>query len=308
MTTFSTMALPIWEKSSSPWPIEKILEPQSDSKFDLTRRDLNILEALLEHRFFTAMQIQRLFFKTKSGYKTCSRRLKTLFEVGLVLRYRPMVYKGEGSAPYIFSLSQLGYEVLNKTRFIHEDISGVFYRADANIVETSRINHELELNEFCLDLFEEASIRKLNFEWIPTRLTRQRFSSGGKTILVEPDAVFHIYTPKGERVLHIEFERSADRRRFRQKIDRWKEYRNKQIWRERYGSEPFILVVGYERSMETGGRKRRVLNSILPLRDIAKFRQFDKIAFLTLEEHRKRTWQCLTTHETTQTIWELLGV
>ncbi len=308
MTFLRTTALPFWEKSEEAWELKRILQPREEDKFNLTSRDLDILQALLEHRFLTLNQIVRIYFRSKSGYYTCSRRMRKLFQIGLVLRYRPLVTKSEGSAPFIFSLSQLGYEVISKTRFLEQDISGLFYREDGNIVELSRILHELELNDFCLDVFEEAIAKKLRFEWTPTRLTRQSFSApGGKTIIIEPDAVFHIYTPKGERILHIEYERSADWRRFRQKIERWTEYRKRQVWRERYGSEPFILVVGHERAVETNGRKRRVVNSILPLQSMAEFRQFENIAFLTLEERQRGGWSCLPMKNTTKTIWDYIS-
>ncbi|MFD1676358.1 replication-relaxation family protein [Alicyclobacillus fodiniaquatilis] len=305
MDFLRTTALPLWERSEEAWELMRILQPIEEDKFNLTSRDLDILQALLEHRFLTLNQIVRIHFRSKSGYYTCSRRMRKLFQIGLVLRYRPMVMKNEGSAPYIFSISQLGYEVISKTRFLEQDISSLYYREDGNIIELSRIIHELELNDFCLDFFEEAIAKKLRFEWTPTRLTRQSFSvTGGKTFTVEPDAVFHIYTQKGERVLHIEYERSADRRRFRQKIERWKAYRKQQAWREKYGAEPFILVVGHERSVETNGRKRRVFNSILPLQSIAEFRQFENIAFLTLDERQKGGWNCLPMKNITKTIWD----
>lgn len=308
MTLLRSSALPYWEKSEEPWEVKRIIQSEEE-KFNLTPRDLDILQTLLEHRFLTLNQLVRIYFRSSSGYYSCSRRMRQLFNVGLVLRYRPLVRKSEGSAPYIFALSQLGYEVLAKVRFLDEDISGMFYREDSNIIEISRIMHELELNEFCLDLFDAAIAKKLRFDWLPTRLTRQSFSaSGGKTIIVEPDAVFHIYTPKGERILHIEYERSADRRRFRQKIDRWTEYRKRQAWRDRYGAEPFILVVGHENAVETNGRKRRVVNSILPLQSIAEFRNFEKIAFLTIEERNRGGWNCLPVNNRTKTIWEHLGV
>lgn len=134
MTFLRTTALPFWEKSEEAWELKRILQPREEDKFNLTSRDLDILQALLEHRFLTLNQIVRIYFRSKSGYYTCSRRMRKLFQIGLVLRYRPLVTKSEGSAPFIFSLSQLGYEVISKTRFLEQDISGLFYRKMATLL------------------------------------------------------------------------------------------------------------------------------------------------------------------------------
>lgn len=85
---------------------------------------------------------------------------------------------------------------------------------------------------------------------------------------------------------------------------KWKLYRGQQVWRERYSSEPLICVIGSRENWETGGRKRRVVRSIQPLRQIALERAFNKICFLPLDEIEKKTWNCLPDRQSTQTIWD----
>ncbi len=305
LTPISYAALPEWQTASEPWPIERILQPKPEDRFRLSDRDVAVLRGLLEHRFLTTQQLARLYFVGKYAHIYCNQRLKILFDRGLVLRYRPKLPRGSGSAQHIFAISYLGYQILS-TLQPDEAFRELFYREEDNFVQVSRIIHELELNNFCIDLHENLQRIGVGFEWEPTKLTRHTFTINGKTITIEPDAVFNIYTSKGERVLHIEYERSADRRRFRQKIERWKLYRNHQAWRDRYGSEPYILVVGYENGVETNGRKCMVPNSILPLRNIAANRQLSHIAFLTLEERESGGWNCLPQSGITQTLWQHL--
>ncbi len=307
-------AIPRWEQNEAPGELESLLH------LGYTERDIDVLQSLLEHRFLTTSQIIRMRFRglsKRSAEEKCRKRMKVLFEKGLVLRYRPKLPPGCGSSQFIYALSHAGFRVIRHLRGHEYDqnVDDMYFR-EGNHVELGRIIHELELNDFCLDVCDELRQRGYEFEWIPTRLTRQSFqTSYGKSAIMEPDAVFTIQTDKGEKVLHIEYERSADRRRFRQKLERWKEYRKTESWRGFYGSEPLIMVVGngFVDETDSAGRKNRTIHSIRPLHAEATRATFPRLVFLTLEERESGGWNCLVYKSTTghffsATIWEHLGI
>lgn len=311
-------ALPRWEHVDAPVELEEIF----NSQIGLTTRDIDVLQSLLEHRFLMTEQIVRMHFRgfnsPRAAVVKCRQRMHVLFEAGLVVRYRPKLPPGYGTSQYLYTLSTAGFRVLRHLRGddYDQDLKDLFFRPENNYVELSRIIHELELNNFCLDVCDELNRRGYKFEWIPTRLTRQTFqTSYGKPAKMEPDAVFVIETDKDEKVLHIEYERSADRRRFRQKLERWNEYRKTGSWRVPYGREPFILVVGNDSVEETDstGRKNRTIHSIRPLYAEATRAIFPRLVFLTLEEREQGGWNCLPYRSPkgqffTLTLWEHLGL
>jgi hypothetical protein len=310
LSTFNSV-IPVWKKTSDPWTIEKILmDIGKEKEFKIQSRDLDILQALLEHRFLTTPQLNRLFFTDgKSGMRYTQRRLKVFFEIGLVMRIRPKDPNELGTKPNIFALTDLGFDLLMKVGRIKKDDQSYFYSERDNLIEFSYIIHDLHLNEICLEIFEEANRRKLSFEWLPTKLCRQKLKMpDGKFRIIEPDAIFIFNTPNKQIVLHIEYERSADDRRFKEKLTKWKLYRGQQAWKERFGSEPFVCVIGEREGLDTGFRKRRVVKSIKPLLRIAYNDAFKRICFLPVDEIFDHTWNCLPYPDNSLSLWEELGL
>lgn len=279
---------------------------QQKGTFSLQERDLSVIQALIEHRFLTTSQIQRMFFGT-GNLRYTQTRLKQLFQIGLTMKMRPMD-DDPGSKETIHAATKTGKDLLLQVgRMDREEANSLFHTESENLVDFSYMLHDLQLNELCLKLFEEADRRKLSFEWLPTKLCRQQVKmEDGKFRVVEPDAVFIFYTQYGQRILHIEYERSADPRRFRQKLHRWNWYRRRQAWKQMFTAEPFILVIGDREGWETGGRKRRVVKSIQPLRDMAHQIQFKQIAFLPIDEIESETWSCLPYPDISHNLWDLL--
>lgn len=219
------------------------------------------------------------------------------------MKVRPQDMEPE-TKPNVFTLTTLGYQLLVQVDRVHKDDM-----KQVTLVEFSYIIHELNLNDVYLSLFDEREKRGLSFEWLPTKLCRHQVRDNfGKLRVVEPDAVFLFYTDEGQVVLHLEYECSADPRRFKQKLERWKLYRQQQIWKERYETEPIICVIGELEGWSTGGRKRRVVNSIKPLVPIALNDGFIHISFLPLDEIEDETYWCLPYRGEQATLWEALGL
>lgn len=308
MTTFSPV-LPYWQRTEQPWSFDSILNKEEQPfDFQLRDRDLDILQACLEHRFLTTLQLHELYFtEGNGGLRYTQRRMKLLYEIGLLMKTRPRT--GEpGSKPNIFALTRLGFDLLVQLDCIdREEGSLVYYSEEDNIISFDYMIHDLHLNELCIQIFKEAKARNLSFEWLPTKLCRQQIRMpGGKERKVEPDAVFLFYQGNEQIALHIEYERAANPRRFREKMTRWKVYRKQQAWKEKYQAEPFILVIGDREGWETGGRKHRVVRSIQPLVNMAYQEGFRKIAFLPTDEVEDGTWNCLPFPDNSETLWDLL--
>lgn len=283
------------------------MDTGKDKKFKIQSRDLDILQALLEHRFLTTQHVQKLFFTDgDSGLRYTQRRLKVLFDIGLVMKVRPKDPNEYGTKPNIFTLTDLGFDFLVKVGRVKKE-SNIFYPERDNFVEFNYIIHDVHLNEICLQIFEEANRRKLSFEWIPTKLCRQKIKfPDGKYRIVEPDAIFVFYSPKGQKVLHIEYERSADPRRFREKLKKWKVYRRQQAWKQQFESEPFICVIGEKEELDLSFRKRRIVKSIQPLSNIAYQSAFRNICFLPTSEVFLNTWNCLPYPDNSFSLWSFL--
>lgn len=305
--SFSSI-IPQWRKTREPWTLEMLIDPNKNPiRFTLQERDLEILQGLLEHRFLTSPQLHRLFFTEGSGgARYTQQRLKIFYDIGLVMKVRPQDLD-PGTKPNVFALTTLGYQLLTLVGRIESGDRSFFYNESENLVEFSFIIHELNLNEICLSLFDECEKKGFSFEWLPTKLCRQQVRDAyGKNRIVEPDAIFLFYTPNEQVVLHLEYERSADPRRFKQKLERWKLYRNQQVWKERYETEPIICVVGDREGWSTGGRKRRVVNSIQPLLHLALNEGFPNICFLPTDEIEDKTYCCLPYRGKENTLWEIL--
>jgi Replication-relaxation len=73
------------------------------------RRDSELLKALQRHKFLTAPQIHELFWAA-TGTWPAQRRLRKLFDAGLVERFRPLARRG--SYPWTYHLGAEGHRLL----------------------------------------------------------------------------------------------------------------------------------------------------------------------------------------------------
>ena len=242
--------------------------------------DVSITAQNIRELILSPHHIARMYFPQARNGSYMRRRLAQLWRVGLVMRMRPAVGPGQGSAPYLYALSNLGISVLKTAR---PDLNpAIFWREDAQGVSLTLIRHEVALNDFFLDMLDGIEDREGAAERTPTKLTRQSFKAANQEIRVEPDALIRGQIPgvRGDRLLHVELELSADMPNFRQKLRRWTAYRSTQAWHGLYSRQPRIVVVGYAQAAPVpSGRKRRIVKSIRPLQASAQAQHFTDIAF-----------------------------
>jgi hypothetical protein len=99
---------------------KKAKPPHSDTlnQLRLTLRDVAILEDIYTARFMTVPQIQALHWRQSNGgqpiatRKACQRRMRQLFEHGLVRRIEPLIRYSEGKKPLIYAIAKGGAQIL----------------------------------------------------------------------------------------------------------------------------------------------------------------------------------------------------
>lgn len=298
-----TYTVPVYQSRSLPTIEEILADPIT---YHVEQRDLDVMEALFFRRFLTSEQIRREFFPphvqgAKNIRRVCQERLRLLYKRCFLDRFRPPVTKGEGSHPYVYTLDRPGYELLKHLRPGRITNRWSFRE---KVLQFTKVIHELELNEFCLTFREEARQKGIEVTWLTTRQAVQKvkLADGGRSPLYAPDAVLIWRSPTGmENVLHVEYERSADKRWFLEKMITWKEYRRQALWKKvAYPKEPKILVVGRKQELPRGG-----WGSIDGLKSAAKSNQMEGIFFLYIEELKAGKWDVMTARDEKTTLWDL---
>lgn len=292
-----TFPVPQWEFSTNPATMEELLrQPGPGSPMALTANDLDMLEAFYKYRFLTTLQVGLLFYADRRDPRQqARRRLRILFGRGLLTRLRPPALPGQGALDYIWALAAPGYQILHELRLkaFPGGEEGPRWQETDNLVEMSRIHHEVELNQFGITVRAEAERRGIDFLWVPTRLAWQKvtLNQGGKlySFTVSPDAIFCFNL----NIVHVEYERSADPRKFVEKMARWRNYRNSGAWKQKFPRPPLILIAGYGEPGPVMGRSRKI-RSITPLQAIAREQGMEGIFFLRHEDWQAGNWTCRT--------------
>jgi hypothetical protein len=119
----------------------------------LTERDRQVALACYEHRVLTSEQLRRLYFRSS---RRAQLRLAELCELRVLDRFRPVRQPGEGSAPYHWILDEAGAHVV--AACLDLDRSELRWRRQAAIAisRSSKLQHQLEVNEFFTQLAEHA--------------------------------------------------------------------------------------------------------------------------------------------------------
>lgn len=294
------MTTPIYPVRQKPVPtLDDVLKEPQRVEHHYEPRDVDIMERLYFCRFLNSHQLQRLFF---TNQRTAQIRLSKLYERGFVDRFRPPSARGQGSNPYIYTLDSLGYRLL---RHLRPELVGRWYWREKT-PEFSRVIHDVELNDFCLNFLDEAPRHGIdNLLWLTTKQAVQRIDVDGRKAMYAPDAIL-TYDVQYEDatnpvVLHIEWERSADRRWFLEKLQTWRAYRQAQRWQAKgYRAEPKIIVVGRRREAGKLG-----MYSIEPLRLAAAREKFSEIFFLYREDLQAGKWHLLNPQGGRISLWDL---
>ncbi|SEH02414.1 Replication-relaxation [Nonomuraea solani] len=117
----------------------------------LTERDYQILDHLHHHRVLTTHQLQRIFFTIAQATRA---RMTILLQLNAVTRFRPWAGYGSGSAPIHWALGKAGAAALAARH--GTTLKELGYNPDIPIAVSSRLNHQVGVNDFFSHLHHHA--------------------------------------------------------------------------------------------------------------------------------------------------------
>ena len=129
-------------------------DPDAPARTQLTDRDLDILQALAELRYLTTTMLAALAW---GSYNSRLRdRLHTLFNAGLIRRFRPPIVPRGGGAQWIYELDTRGHRALADRR---PERCPPWSRSELHAF--SYAEHDLELNALLCELAARAAAHQL---------------------------------------------------------------------------------------------------------------------------------------------------
>lgn len=175
----------------------------------MTDRDFDICDDLYRHLVMTAHQLAALHF---TQLRQAEKRLKTLYDRGLLERFQP--WRPTGSAPYHYILDDLGAHVL--AGHYDLEVKHLLKRLDKDrgLAHSRKLDHILEINDFFVDLIcrcREVSGCRLVTWWSEHRCEKRWRSSRDSEPLVRPDAEGLLQGPNGKISFFLEIDRGTER-------------------------------------------------------------------------------------------------
>jgi Replication-relaxation len=119
----------------------------------LTERDRLVALDCYEHRVLTTEQLRRLHFGSS---RRARWRLERLYQLRVLDRFRPPRRHGEGSSPYHWILDEAGAHIVAQALGVERSELGWRHQAAIAIAASSKLAHQLQVNEFFTRLAEEA--------------------------------------------------------------------------------------------------------------------------------------------------------
>jgi hypothetical protein len=184
----------------------------------ITERDRRIALDCYEHHVLTTDQLWRLHFTHIRGAEI---RLRQLYELRVLERFRPQPKVGEGSRPYHWILDEAGALLVADWKGI--DRSELRYTRDdgLRLAGSRNLTHHVEANEFFVRLAVEAHRAGGELrEWFGVRTLAYMFSGvvvpDGYGVLVMPGAPpLHVLleldrATEAAQVLHDKAKRYAE--------------------------------------------------------------------------------------------------
>jgi Replication-relaxation len=196
----------------------------------LQPRDLGIVRDVWRYKFLTAPQLLELWWPGGAAWPG-QRRLRKLFDAGLLERFRPLARRG--SYPWTYHLGAGGHRVLKQTGLI---APAQRYHA-RTIYDFGHVLHELQLNAWVLAFRRAAGDALLawhgELDVPPPRGSRQQLHleddwsveelRDPRARLLRPDAVLELSDDNGTgvRTVMVEYDRT---RRVDKNYDKFRRY------------------------------------------------------------------------------------
>ncbi len=221
----------------------------------LTGRDKKIILAIYEYRLLSAPQVESLFFqsaKPRGRQTSCQRRLQLLFHHGYLDRLLMPVVLGEGRAPYIYVLDELGADLVAYELGV--DRALIQWRPQNNQIGHPFVNHSLAVNDFrvAVNLLSQSG-HFLIKQWIGeaefrTRVLQSRVPfrmRGARVIRNYPDGYFSLIPSQDKQEAHFFLEMdqgTMSNKKWQDKVQAYREFRSRGLSEIHFGTRNFRLL------------------------------------------------------------------
>lgn len=182
----------------------------------LTDRDRLLAVDCYEHQVLTTEQLQRLWFPST---RAARYRLQTLYCLRVLDRFRPVLRRGEGSAPHHWILDEAGAYVIAAEQGLERHEVHWRHSTALTIAASPTLTHRVETNEFFTRLAQDAKAAGGALsEWYGERTTHTMLDG-----IAKPDG-YGVLTLPGRTPIHILLELDRDTEtidRLRDKSERY---------------------------------------------------------------------------------------
>lgn len=161
----------------------------------LTDRDRLLALDCYEHQVLTTEQLQRLWFPSA---RAARYRLQALYSLRVLDHFRPVLKRGEGSAPYHWILDEAGAYVVAAEQGIERREVRWRHSHALTVAASPTLAHRVETNEFFTRLAQDARAAHGTLsEWYGERTTHTMLDGiakpDGYGVLTLPDrAPIHV--------------------------------------------------------------------------------------------------------------------
>jgi hypothetical protein len=245
---------------SSSKPLSKYRRSPDRVAFQMTDRDVEILQALNRYRYLRTGQIHELLFGDNTTQQSARRRLRNLYHHSYIARAQPFVKVGEPVPEIAYYLNTKGRAVLRE----HGEVVRSWRKGGE--VKYQFLEHALALSGFRVKLekavasIDGASIGRFipDFEMrdeAEKYVGKKRYALyrelthpvNRKTYIVHPDALIELHFErdgkKASRLIFVEIDQGTQGlERIRDKVTGYTLYRDQALFRQFGGYSDFLLL------------------------------------------------------------------
>jgi hypothetical protein len=188
---------------------------------ELSSRDLSLLYALWQARYYTTTQLAALFWRggPVSALRSAQRRLRQMEAVGLVRRVEPWIKRSEGNRPFIYALGAQAPGLLCQTFDI--EVAALDWKPKTSLENNFLfMDHLLATNDFQIAVTLSSEKQGLSLErWVDERELKKKemrayvelAEAEGQSarVAVIPDSFFVIQTERGTGHFCVEIDRGT---------------------------------------------------------------------------------------------------
>ncbi|NLF74311.1 MAG: hypothetical protein GX573_01335 [Chloroflexi bacterium] len=229
-------------------PRGKRVPPDERPPMKLTERDIDVIQAVNDHRALLGSHIEALFFGSQS---TAQYRLSRLFQHEYLDRhFMSVVSGGPASSPILYTLGNRGEQVLIEHRDYDDK---ALRRPRGGVLAAQFLEHLLKINDFRIavnlatqahewqvETWEDETFFRANPDYVMLEDKRGRTNKKP----VYPDGYFRLVVPQGRAHFFLEVDRSREgHKKFQPQIEVYQAYTAGGQYQARYSQHSLRILV-----------------------------------------------------------------